>query len=127
MSAPHGDGWGGEGDMFRPRHLLQPCILILLAESAGYGYELTHRLDDIDGARADSPAVYRALNGLEESDLVSSHWERSASGPERRCYAITPRGREVLAGWVAKLARMNGTVAQLLRRYERSAEPVAAC
>ena len=126
MIAARHDSWSDGPDMFRPRHLLQPCILILLQEEDGYGYELTHRLDEVTGARADPPAVYRALNGLEEHGLVSSHWERSASGPGRRCYAITGRGREVLAEWVERLVQLNATLSDLVHRHRRSAELAAA-
>ncbi len=126
MSAAHRDSWRNVGEMFRPRNLLQPCLLILLEEDTGYGYELNHRLDELWAMRSDMPAVYRALNTLEDGGLTASHWERSATGPERRCYAITARGRQVMARWARELAQINAILVGVLRRYESAAlEPAA--
>jgi DNA-binding PadR family transcriptional regulator len=125
MSGAHRDAWRNVGETFRPRNLLQPCLLILLEEAAGYGYEMNHRLDQMMGGPPDMPAVYRALKGLEEGGLLASHWERSAAGPERRCYSITAEGREVMAGWAGDLAQIHTLLGGVLRRYEEVA-PVPA-
>jgi PadR family transcriptional regulator, regulatory protein PadR len=105
-------------DTFRPRNLLPPCLLILLEEAAGYGYELQHRLDALLGSPSDTAGIYRALNALEDDGMVSSHWERSESGPERRRYAITAAGRETLADWVQGLAHVSALLVGILSRYE---------
>lgn len=120
MRGTRRDAWASTGETFRPRNLLQPCLLILLEEAAGYGYELDQRLDSLCGSRSDTPAVYRALNGLEHEGLVASHWERSHSGPERRCYSITAAGRAALAGWADELAQLSGLLRGLLRRYQEA-------
>jgi len=121
MSGVHRDAWRNVGEMFRPRNLLQPCLLILLEEAEGHGYEMNHRLDQMVGTPPDMPAVYRALNGLEDGGLVSSHWERSAAGPERRCYSITAEGRGVMDGWAGDLAQIHALLGGVLRRYEEVA------
>ena len=105
-------------DTFRPRNLLPPCLLILLEEAAGYGYELQHRLDALLGSPSDTAGIYRALNALEDDGLVTSHWERSESGPERRRYAITAVGQATLADWAQSLAHVSALLLGILSRYE---------
>jgi PadR family transcriptional regulator len=112
-------------DTFRPRNLLPPCLLILLEEAAGYGYELQHRLDALLGSPSDTAGIYRALNALEDDGLVTSHWERSESGPERRRYAITEEGRETLADWAQSLAHVSALLLGILSRYECGEQPAS--
>jgi PadR family transcriptional regulator len=126
MSGEHRDAWRNAGETFRPRNLLQPCLLILLEEEAGYGYELNQRLERFGSVRWDMPAVYRALNGLEDDGLITSHWERSEAGPGRRCYATTSAGREVMAGWARELADTSVILETVLRRYQGIAPEPAA-
>ena len=113
-------------ETFRPRNLLPPCLLILLEEEAGYGYKLQHRLDELLGSPSDTAGIYRALNALEDDGLVTSHWERSESGPERRRYGITAQGRETLAEWAQALAHVSILLNGILSRYQCGAPPVAS-
>jgi DNA-binding PadR family transcriptional regulator len=118
MRGLRGNASRSADDTFRPRNLLPPCLLILLEEEAGYGYELQHRLDALLGSPSDTAGIYRALNALEDDGLVGSHWERSESGPERRRYAITAEGRETLADWAQSLAHVSALLLGILSRYE---------
>jgi DNA-binding PadR family transcriptional regulator len=105
-------------EVLRPRNLVQPGLLLLLAEAPGHGYDLAHRLDALLEWRWDSPTVYRALNAMEEEGLVSSAWERSETGKERRRYEITDAGRGAAEAWMRELANASAVLLGLLRRYE---------
>jgi PadR family transcriptional regulator len=118
MRSAHGNTLRSADETFRPRNLLQPCLLILLEEAAGYGYELHQRLDTLLGSPSDTAAIYRGLNALEDDGLVASQWERSAAGPERRRYAITPAGQQVMAEWAKGLVKVSALLLGILRRYE---------
>lgn len=118
MRSLRGNASRSTEDTFRPRNLLPPCLLILLEEEAGYGYELQHRLDALLGSPSDTAGIYRALNALEDDGLVTSHWERSESGPERRRYEITAEGGEALADWAQSLAHVSALLLGILSRYE---------
>jgi DNA-binding PadR family transcriptional regulator len=48
-----------------PKSFLHPCLLSLVKEQPGYGYDLVTRLKAL-GIDDDSAAVYRALRTLEE-------------------------------------------------------------
>jgi len=48
-------------------------------------------------------AMYRELRSMEQKDLLSSEWEPSDNGPDRRVYMVTPQGHEALTQALADL------------------------
>lgn len=78
-------------------------VLSLLGQAGGerYGYEIAKELEERAGADPlfKQSALYPVLRQLEASGLLASRTQPSAAGPPRRYYAITAKGREVLALW----------------------------
>lgn len=101
----------------RIRGLIQPWILLLLAQSPSHGYELLEKLGSL-GVRVDPGALYRALRAWEEEGLVQSSWE-TASGPARRVYTLTDSGWEYLRAWAVHLRRLRDELDRFLGTYER--------
>ena len=99
-----------------PKNFLQPCLLLLLKEEPGYGYDLVTRLKAL-GIDDDSAAVYRALRGLEEKGAVYSYWNTSSTGPARRMYRLTPAGDEMLEASVKAFADTHLAIERYLCRH----------
>lgn len=99
-----------------PKSFLHPCLLLLLKEQPGYGYDLVARLAKL-GIDDDSAAVYRALRVLEERHAVSSYWHTSSTGPARHVYRLTPVGDEQLQTAVAAAAEMHRGIQRYFGRY----------
>ncbi|HEV7465999.1 MAG TPA: PadR family transcriptional regulator [Candidatus Dormibacteraeota bacterium] len=118
MDRQRGGTWKGVAEVLRPRNLVQPGLLLLLEEAPGHGYDLQHRLEALLVWRVDSPTIYRVLNAMEEQGLVSSLWERSETGKERRRYVITDAGRGAGEAWMSELANASALLHGLLKRYE---------
>jgi|SRR5450631_429031 PadR family transcriptional regulator PadR len=79
-------------------------VLLAVLERFGedlYGYEIAKRLADAN--QGNSPfgggSIYPVLRQLSADELLVSRIVPSYSGPPRRYYCITPKGREVLAEW----------------------------
>jgi PadR family transcriptional regulator PadR len=104
-----------------PKNFLRPCLLLLLHESPAHGYDLRERLRPLGFNRDDPGRLYRALRMLEESGLVSSAWQTSAGGPDRRTYELTPAGEERLMEAIAELQAMNEVLDRFLLRCVDSA------
>jgi PadR family transcriptional regulator PadR len=85
-----------EGRLVQRRAFLRCCLLLLVAEEPGHGYELADRLNhwgfDLPGPRP----VYRELRSLEESGLARTVWAAPQSGPAPRVYALTASGQKAL-------------------------------
>jgi PadR family transcriptional regulator PadR len=105
----------GRASGILPKTFLHPCLLLLLKEEPGYGYDLVTRLKEL-GIDDDSAAVYRALRSLEERSAVLSYWHTSSTGPARRMYRLTPQGEEMLAAAVETVQETHQAIERYLCR-----------
>jgi DNA-binding PadR family transcriptional regulator len=97
--------------------LIQPAILVVLAEGPLHGYRLAERIGELPGFTGEKPdvsGVYRFLKAMERKGLVASAWDTSESGPAKKCYQITPSGRNCLHRWVGTLENYRRAVSGLL-------------
>lgn len=113
-----------ETEMARPRELLAPSLLLLLAESPGHGYELMERLRPLGFDWGGPGPIYRDLRSLEDAGLITSDWFVSQSGPGRRVYEITPLGRESLDRSVAGVLGLQRLIAEYQARVSAIARPM---
>ena len=75
-----------------------------LAEQPRSGYDLKNRcFDEQAGAfwTADQAQIYRTLERLQSSRMVTSARKRQIGKPDRRVYSLTPTGAAALASWLA--------------------------
>jgi DNA-binding PadR family transcriptional regulator len=79
------------------------ALLGLLAQRPCHGYELHSTLLSIVGGQENwdlKPAqIYTTLSRLENNGLVRQVGLDKESGPEKRIYAITPKGKEEVSCW----------------------------
>jgi PadR family transcriptional regulator, regulatory protein PadR len=83
--------------------MLNAHLLAMLQGWSAYGYELVQRLNQAGFGEYNKGSVYRALRQLEQTGLVHSMWDTSASGPARRMYQLTQAGILFLQNWLAML------------------------
>lgn|SRR5471032_1658542 len=85
---------------------LDMIVLAALEAGPSHGYAVIETIRHRSGGGFDLPegTVYPALHRLEELQLLSSCWETSPLGRQRRVYSITKRGKEALldrqASWI---------------------------
>ena len=108
-----------DGDLGPPRALLAPCMLLLLAESPGHGYELMERLKPLGFDWNGPGPIYRELRSLEAAGLVSSAWSAPKAGPVPRVYELTPAGHQALERSAAGIVRLQDLIAEYLSRFRR--------
>lgn len=83
---------------------LDHAILGFLSEEALSGYDIKTRCLDERTSHfwtADQAQVYRTLDRLERSRLVTARRERQTGKPDRKVYSITRAGRDALGEWLA--------------------------
>jgi DNA-binding PadR family transcriptional regulator len=78
--------------------LLSFWILLLLYERPSYPYEMSAEVAKISQGTisVDDNSIYRALNRFEAVDIVKSELQQSNSGPQRRYYSLTSKGKALL-------------------------------
>jgi PadR family transcriptional regulator PadR len=104
-------------DIARPRVLVGPWLLVLLAEGRAHGYELMDRMREVgfewDGG---SGPIYHELRLQQEAGLLRSSFEPASSGPLRNVYDVTPAGRAELLEMVGSLQTLVAIAGHLLDR-----------
>lgn len=74
-------------------------ILVVLSRRDQYGYEITRTVLETSDGYFDLKQgfLYPTLQRMEKAKLVRSYWRRSdASGPDRKYYRLTARGKTLL-------------------------------
>jgi DNA-binding PadR family transcriptional regulator len=89
------------------RGAIGPLMLSLIAELPMYGYQIIKELEERSEGyfRLASSTIYSALRRLEGEGLVLSSWQQVAQRQKRRCYEITEKGRQILAGRLGEWQR----------------------
>ena len=103
-----------EEELRHPRGQLRFCLLLLLAERPGHGYDLVERLRPFGYERDDPAQTYRALHWLEGANLVDPKWETVGPGPARRVFTLTPKGHRALERCAVALRERTATIQQHL-------------
>lgn len=91
-------------------------LFLLRGKGQSYGYELARELPEhvLTDARVEASALYRTLRKLEENGCVVSKWDVNGSGPARRVYALTSRGKQHLDEWITVLDHISTSMAQFV-------------
>lgn len=75
--------------------ILEFCILSILNQQDKYATEILDSLKESQMIVVEG-TIYPLLTRLKNAALLDYHWEESSSGPPRKYYAITDKGKEVL-------------------------------
>ena len=84
--------------------LLSFWILLLLYERPSYPYEMSAEVSKISQGTisVDDNSIYRALNRFESVGIVKSELQQSTTGPQRRYYSLTSRGKTLLTEFIQR-------------------------
>jgi DNA-binding PadR family transcriptional regulator len=74
---------------------LKKNILKMFRGKEFYGYEIHKKLASED-VRVEISRLYKVLNEMLRERLLEGRWEKSHSGPEKRVYSLSGKGREEL-------------------------------
>ncbi len=76
--------------------VLEYCILSVLEDKNSYVAEILDVLKDAKLLVVEG-TIYPLLTRLKNAGLLSYHWEESTSGPPRKYYSLTEKGKDFLA------------------------------
>ena len=96
------------------RGTLEYCVLALLQSNDRYAFDLVRDLASLDGMVTSEGTIYPLLARLRKEELVASTWQESPSGPPRRYYRLTAKGRKALAAFTEEWERFRDAVDQLI-------------
>ncbi|MCD6344758.1 MAG: helix-turn-helix transcriptional regulator [Anaerolineae bacterium] len=93
----------------RRMRVIEPLMLLLLAQEPAHGYRLVERLaEDFEITSLPPQTVYRALQEMETAGWLSSTWDMSGTqGPPRKVYRLTPAGEAALESWSTEMESLR--------------------
>lgn len=83
------DAWPEEWN----RGVLNYLVTTALSQGPRHGYSLIETLDRAGVGKYKGGTIYPLLQRLEEQGVVSFQWEHPRSGPARKVFELTERGR----------------------------------
>ncbi|MGB9749623.1 MAG: PadR family transcriptional regulator [Caldisericia bacterium] len=103
---------------------IKAWFLVTLSKGKSYGYELINSTPKIiPEEKVQSSSImgnyYRILRALEMNGLVISKWDTSGSGPARRIYSITEKGKEELASIIEYIKQTKEFVDKFFNSIEK--------
>lgn len=92
-------------------------ILAVLADGELYGYQIVKSIREKSGDALEygEGSIYPALHSLEKSGLLKAKWVAQESGPDRKYYTLTKKGKKVLKDRVAEWKEFSGAVNKVLK------------
>lgn len=93
---------------------LELCVLSQLVWGDKYGYELTEKISGKMSIA--SGTLYPILRKLKEDDYVTTYLVESESGPARKYYRLTEKGREYQIEVYREWEAFTNAVNQLISR-----------
>lgn len=97
------------------RGVLELCVLQILQKQPSYGYEIVTTLSEFGPLAAGENTLYPLLRRLKSEKLLETFEVESPSGPPRKYFRITPRGRQRLALLETEWNDMAAAVARCLK------------
>ena len=101
--------------------VLDLAVLAVVRDEDGYGYDVVRRLRAAGLDEVGDASVYGTLRRLFQTGALSSYVLPSEEGPNRKYYALTPAGRDVLARGTKTWAHFADTLDGLLGAERREA------
>ena len=96
-------------------------MLALANNHNAHGYELCEAVR-ARGLAVDLAGVYRDLRTMEQHDLVTSAWEPSDVGPDRRVYELTFAGHDAAGAAIRELQEIRDGLSAALTSFTAGAE-----
>ncbi len=97
----------------------EACLLLLLAERPGHGYELAERLAEVfplPNLTPDLSSIYRVIVELEDQGAVRSMWTAGSGGGRKAC-ELTDDGWKLLRFWEERLRAEQEGLARFFERF----------
>jgi PadR family transcriptional regulator PadR len=95
--------------------VLEFCILSILSKGDAYATDLLNKLKESQLIVVEG-TLYPLLTRQKNAGLLSYRWEESTQGPPRKYYALTDKGREVLAELEASWRELIEAVDSILKK-----------
>lgn len=96
--------------------LLEFCVLLLVSKKSLYASDMLDALKDADLIVVEG-TLYPLLSRLRADGLLAYEWRESRSGPPRKYYQLTPKGKTALKDLVSTWNSLSDSIDSLLTSH----------
>ena len=97
--------------------LLEFCILLIISQGKIYASDILKELKKADLLVVEG-TIYPLLNRLKNSQLLSYDWEESQSGPPRKYYQLSAKGRLFLNSLMKTWQSLDKSINSLVKKFK---------
>lgn len=97
--------------------ILEFCILLIIASGRMYANKILKELKSADLIVVEG-TIYPLLSRLKKSGLLNYSWEESRTGPPRKYYALTDKGKKTLKQLTTTWNSFNNSINDLIKKYK---------
>jgi len=97
--------------------ILEFCILLIISRGKVYSSQILEELKRADLIVVEG-TIYPLLSRLKNSGLLSYNWEESPTGPPRKYYSLTLKGRVFLKQLSSVWKSLDGSIGSLIKKYK---------
>jgi len=99
------------------RGILEFCILVVIAKGKIYASEILSVLKEADLIVVEG-TVYPLLTRLKNAELLDYDWEESRSGPPRKYYRLTAKGKIFLAELKKTWQSLDTSTNSIIKKFK---------
>jgi len=97
--------------------ILEFCIMLVINGGGSlYASDILKALQSIDMIVVEG-TIYPLLNRLRREGMLDYTWEESTSGPPRKYYHLTDKGKDVLKALIQNWKTLSSSITSLLKRH----------
>ena len=99
--------------------LLEYSILLIIKKGKVYASDIIEQLKDTELIVVEG-TLYPLLSRLRKNELVEYEWKESKSGPPRKYYKLTKKGRTALTSLTKTWGALHKSINSLIKNNEKS-------
>ncbi len=95
--------------------ILEGCILKIISLKATYAYQISNELMKYGFGKVSEGTIYPIILRFQKNGWVDSLLKTSDSGPQRKYYSLTARGKQELDDFQTNWQMLNDAISNLLK------------
>ena len=99
------------------RGLLELCVMSIIARKEAYPSDILEELKSAELIVVEG-TIYPLLTRLKNADLLSYNWQESDSGPPRKYYSLTDKGKDFFEDLKSAWNQLKYSVEQTVSTHE---------
>lgn len=99
---------------------LEGCILQIIRRKEIYGYEISEQLKGYGLEEISEGTIYPILLRLEKNESIEAVYKASATGPKRKYFHLTDKGRQELEQFLQNWEVLESAVNHIIKGEQKN-------